>query len=47
MEVMFGPHRPLDAIWATRFVPALENLSEEERAEVKARAYQELAGIDI
>ena len=46
MELQYAPHRPLEAVWTSRFDRALQDRSEEERAEIKRQVYRELAAIE-
>jgi hypothetical protein len=46
MDLVYSPHRSLDAIWETRFDRALESASAKERAAIKEQVYRELAEIE-
>ena len=47
MALQYNPHRPLDKVWTEWFDRALEDRSEEEKAEIKSKVYRELAAIEI
>jgi beta-glucosidase len=47
MVLQYNPHRPLDKVWMEWFDRALEDRSEEEKAEIRSKVYQELAAIEI
>jgi beta-glucosidase len=47
MVLQYNPHRPLDKVWAEWFDRALGDRTEEEKAEIRRGAYQDLAAIEI
>jgi beta-glucosidase len=46
-ELIYGPHRSLDAIWASRFDRALADRSANEREAIRGQVYQELSEIEV
>jgi beta-glucosidase len=47
MVLQYNPHRPLDKVWTEWFDNALGDRSEEEKAEIRREAYQDLAAIEV